>query len=176
MAVLKFGDWDDLSAVPGAGYQAKTSSLAGPKPTNIRSRDHSWALEPESTWPSLDKSDRPLSFYCIPLLLKVQGGKMKTILLLLLCLVCVQAKAGYFVEKSMYSPKYLAVGQGVSLEGAYKDAMSAMPKEKDSVHFEVDPSYSPSSKCTGGGAPDSDLKTCGSAEWQTAVPLIRIER
>lgn len=101
---------------------------------------------------------------------------MRAILLSLICLVCASANAGYFIEKSMYSPKFLLVGKGMTQEEAHKDALAALPKEKDGIHYEVDSKSSVTNQCTEGGAPDQSLKSCGSVAWQTTIPLVRVER
>jgi len=101
---------------------------------------------------------------------------MKPLLITLSFITCVKANAGYFVEKSVYSPKFLVIGRGRSLLEARQDALAAVPEEKNGVHYERDPMNSPQSQCTGGGAPDQSLESCGAADWQMVIPLVRVER
>jgi hypothetical protein len=101
---------------------------------------------------------------------------MKIIFFAITCLIYTSAHAGYFIEKSMYSPNFLVVGRGMSLDEARKDALAAIPKAKNDVHYEMDSLNSPANQCTEGFAPNEDLTSCGAVAWQTSIPLIRVER
>jgi hypothetical protein len=101
---------------------------------------------------------------------------MRILFFILVCFCYSFANAGYFVEKSMYSPNYILVGKGNTPEQAYKDALAAMPKEKNRVVYEIDLKNSAANQCMEGGIPDQKLESCGMVAWQTQIPLIRIER
>lgn len=85
--------------------------------------------------------------------------------------------AGYFVEKSMYTSRYIVVGRGSTRLLAEKDALSAIPKSSDELFFEPDSNFnSPAFQCSGDGFVWTEKDQCQGVDIQIVIPLRKVSR
>jgi len=101
---------------------------------------------------------------------------MKYFIGLSLLLGCQSSFAGFFVDKSMYTETYLAIGRGHTRLEAVNDAMKAIPAATKYIKYEPNSSWnSPVIQCLESGV-WTEARECDGNEIQYIIPLRKIEQ
>ncbi len=101
---------------------------------------------------------------------------MKIFFILSALLIVGHAKAGLFVEKSLYFPHTFLVGKGSTPEEARKDAESALPLGIRGLRYQLDSKNSAAVQCLNEPVSGLSLDNCPANKWQAVMPVVQIKR